>query len=454
VTVPLRLRNAAVIGLGVTDVWVNDGAVVAGPVGGAREIDCGGAALLPGLHDHHVHLLACAALADSIGCGPPEINSRAELASRLANAAPTTGWVRGVGYDESVSGDLDATALDAFGCAYPLRVQHRSGALWVLNTLGIEALDLADVSVDGVERDVAGRLTGRLWRRDGWLLERLGVASTPDLGRLSAELASFGITGVTDATPDLTASATTLLTGGGIAQHLTLLGTTAPVAGAGLGPLKIVLGDHELPGWDDLAARIGAVRPRAVALHSVTRVSLLLALAVLSEIGVIAGDRIEHAAVAPLEAVGLMAALGITVVTQPSLVLRRGGSYLDTVEAGDQPWLWPLNSLLVAGVPVGLSSDGPYGSLNPWLTIAAAVDRMTQDGRVLLAGERVTAWQALRGFLTSPMAPGGVERRVEVGGPADLVLLDCAPAEALRSPAEVRVRLTLIDGRIVHEAVA
>jgi predicted amidohydrolase YtcJ len=450
VTADLHLRNAEVVGVGVTDVWVRDGLIVSSPVQDALEIDCRRAALLPGLHDHHLHLLATSAMADSVPCGPPDVTTRVELAARLAAAVPRSGWVRGVGYAESVAGDLDALTLDDLGGAGPVRVQHRSGALWVLNTAGMEALGLASVRLDGIERDAAGQLTGRLWRLDGWLRERLGPPATPDLARLSSRLSSYGITGVTDATPGLTPSAAALLASGVLFQRLTLLGSAIPIGGARLGPFKIVLEDHELPSWDAVVALIRAARPRPVALHSVTRASLVLALAVLAELGIVAGDRIEHAAVAPPDTVAAMASLGVTVVTQPSLLRTRGASYLDEVDLHDQRWLWPLGSLLDAGVPVGLSSDAPYGELDPWLSVAAAVDRETSDDRVVGSSERVGAWQALRGFLTSPEDPGGAERTVAPGERADLALLDQPLAAALAAPADVRVAMTAIGGRVVH----
>ncbi len=48
-------------------------------------------------------------------------------------------------------------------------IQHRSGALWVVNTAGAQTLSLESADVDGVERDAARRPTGRLWRLDSWL---------------------------------------------------------------------------------------------------------------------------------------------------------------------------------------------------------------------------------------------------------------------------------------------
>ena len=167
----------------------------------------------------------------------------------------------------------------------------------------------------------------------------------------------------------------------------------------------------------------------------------------LAEVGTVAGDRIEHAAVTPPEAAQLMAILGLTVVTQPSLVGRRGDDYLDRVDAEDLPWLWPFRSLLDAGVPVGCSSDAPYGSLDPWESIKAATQRRAPSGRQVAAHQAVDAATALDGYLSHPSAPGGAVRKVSVGMPADLVLLDRPLETMLREPDSRAVRLTMIDGR-------
>ena len=97
-----------------------------------------------------------------------------------------------------------------------MRVQHRTGALWVVNSAGLAALGL-DVNGDGhggggggqagVERDADGRATGRLWRMDHWLADR--VAARPadlaaGLASVSAQAAAHGVTGFTDATPGAT----------------------------------------------------------------------------------------------------------------------------------------------------------------------------------------------------------------------------------------------------------
>ena len=45
------------------------------PAPGESVIDAQGGALLPGLHDHHMHFLATAAWANSVDCGAVDILS-------------------------------------------------------------------------------------------------------------------------------------------------------------------------------------------------------------------------------------------------------------------------------------------------------------------------------------------------------------------------------------------
>ena len=106
------------------------------------------------------------------------------------------------------------------------------------------------------------------------------------MAKVGRQLASYGITGVTDATPDLPDRSLDTLAGarrsGALPQRVLLLGAGGAhlPAGPESGPRKIVLPDHDLPGFDWLVAAVAAARRdgRAVALHCVTRESLLLAL--------------------------------------------------------------------------------------------------------------------------------------------------------------------------------
>ena len=93
-------------------------------------IEAGGAALLPGLHDHHLHFLAFASALGSLPCGPPNVHSERDLVQALTEAElpPDRDWLRGIGYHESVAGHIDRAWLDRHLPATPVRVQHRSVA--------------------------------------------------------------------------------------------------------------------------------------------------------------------------------------------------------------------------------------------------------------------------------------------------------------------------------------
>src|SRR6202051_485194 len=69
-------------------------------------------AALPGLHDHHVHLRAAAAALGSVALGPPAVRTETDMTTTPAAANPDAdGWIRAIGYHESVSGELGRARL-------------------------------------------------------------------------------------------------------------------------------------------------------------------------------------------------------------------------------------------------------------------------------------------------------------------------------------------------------
>ena len=396
-------------------------------------MDGRGGVLLPGLHDHHLHLLALAAARSSVDCGA----GLSELRRVRADD-----WIRGTNYHESTDGVVDRHVLDQLVNDRPVRVQHRSGALWMLNSEALRRVaGYLDRSAD-VERDDAGEPNGRLWRYDTRLRGAIPLLFH-DLSAIGSELATLGITGVTDATPDLDDDAISLLSS--LPQWVTVLGSAnnarLPV-GMVAGPRKLLLRDHDLPSYEAIAhtIRVHHADGRGVAVHCVTREALVLTLAALDETGAHPQDRIEHGAIVPHDLVGWMRRLGVTVVTQPDFLRTRGASYLQEIPAHDIQDLYPHARLLAAGVPTVASSDAPYGTLDPWQVIRTASDRP------LAAAENVDTRQALDGYLTSALDPGGPVRKVTSGTIADLVLLHVPLSEALRAPEAGLVRATWVAG--------
>ena len=425
-----------------TDMVVTDGRITdIGPdladQPGDDVVDGQGGALLPGLHDHHLHVRALAARADSVDLAPPAVTDRASfdrVLAAAAAAAPEGSWLRGVGYDDHAVGPLDRHDLDAVAPGHRVRVQHRSGLAWILNTAALDAV--------GREGD------GQLFGADAELRERWG-GSRPDLAGVGAMLASRGVTGVTDATvtngPDDAAALAAALP-----QRVTALGGTE-LAGAGR---KLVVAEHLEPDPAPLADAIADAHAagRPVAVHAASRAALVVTLAALDAAGVRTGDRVEHASVAPPELVEWLARLGVTVVIQPNFVAEHGDRYLAEVEADDQAWLHRARGFVEAGVPLAAGTDAPFGRPDPWAAMRAAVERRAPSGAVLGPHERLTHEAALRLFLGRPDSPGGPARRVEVGAAADLCLLRVPWAEAREALDAELVALTMVGGQVVHRA--
>lgn len=461
------LRHVEIDGRRGLEVLLRDGRITEIGTAIACEapvIDAGGGALLPGLVDHHLHLLAFAARRQSVAVDPESVGGASGFAAALRNAAARLGdgeWIRAVGYHDSVAGPLSRERLDRLVGDRPLRVQQSTGSLWTLNSAALERVVGAEPPPECVERDAAGRLTGRIWRGDDWLRGRMKSAPPP-LAPVGRQLSAWGITAVSDASYSNGAGQARLLAeahrSGALPQKLWLMsaGELPPAAGGeyAIGPVKILLDDHALPTVDDMVERIRRARrwQRRVAVHCVTAAELAVTLAAFGEAGSTVGDRIEHGGVIPENAIAVIRDLQLTVVTQSAFIAERGERYRREVDAVDLDSLYRAGSLLRAGIPLAGSSDAPYTCGDPWAAIDAAMQRRTSGGHRLGEGERLSAEQALALYLSPADAPGRAAPKLQAGQCADLCLLRRPLTETLRSPGREAVAATFIDGRPVYRA--
>ncbi len=401
------------------------------PLPGEQVYDADGGTVIPGLHDHHVHLHSAAAALTSIRVGPSEVHTRADLARVLAAAdVGSDGWLRAVGYHEAVAGPLDRNALDRLAPPVPIRIQHRSGVLWTLNSAGLARVGLPD-HPDGRLPSADHSWSDTLQRNDSGLAE------------VSRRLSAYGVTGVTDATPDLEVGDVVKLMQahrhGELHQRVHCLA-----------PGKRILHDSDL----DLASLTTWIAERhaddaPVAVHCVTAAQLVVTLAALRTAGHHPQDRIEHAAVVPADSVADIVDVGVTVVTQPNFVAERGEQYLEDVPADEHHELWRVASLLAADVRVALSTDMPFGHADPWEAMRAAVFRTTGAGTLLGADERISPRAALEMFFGAADAPG-VQRRIAPGQLGDLCILAARPEEVLGELDSGMVAATIVAGAVIN----
>ncbi|MGO2754848.1 MAG: amidohydrolase [Brachybacterium alimentarium] len=188
------------------------------------------------------------------------------------------------------------------------------------------------------------------------------------------------------------------------------------------------------------------------AVHAIGDAAAQIALGAIAQVDIPA--RLEHAQMLTDDDVAAMAALGVTASVQPAHLL-------DDRDATES--LWPdrgtqafrLRDLLSAGVPLALGSDAPVAPLDPWLAMAAAVHRSADDRPGWHPGQQLQPREALAA------STDGV-RRLEAGGPADLVLLEESPfgdvplgADGLMVDAAAReAALRLRETRVLTTIVA
>jgi predicted amidohydrolase YtcJ len=165
--------------------------------------------------------------------------------------------------------------------------------------------------------------------------------------------------------------------------------------------------------------------------------------------------RVHHAYLPTAEALRLMAAHKIPALVSNPFLTHLGESFVVSLGEERAARMLPMRTYLDTGVPLAGSSDSPIADFNPWVGMAAAVNRSTVAGRVLGPEERITAAEALRSYTIGgayATRQEGKRGSIEPGKLADLVVLDRDP---LSIPPEelalVRSVATMLGGAWVFD---
>jgi predicted amidohydrolase YtcJ len=473
-----------------------------------RIVDLEGCSLLPGFVDAHAHIWKIGhlltTLLDLRGAG-----SLADLAARLrarAQALPAGAWLYGRGYNEAkfVDGrgptrnDLDAVISDRpvvlmRTCAHIIACNSRA-----LEVAGIGA-DTAPPAGGEIDRDARGQPTGVL--RETAIGLVLRHVRQPTAGEYAAMITaamehqlSLGITSTNDAgvLPELAdvyrrmdedrrlparinVMALGMIDGGGplplpagrhVSNHLRI-DTIKFFADGGLSGATAALGvpyrhadtrgvlrlepeqflslarhahDH---GWRIATHAIG---DRAI--EQVLRVYEAL-----SPTGV--RHRIEHLGLPTPDQLARAARNGVIAAPQAIFVRELGLNFRRYLPDALFAQVYPVRSMLDAGITVALSSDAPVvENDSPLAGIQAAMLRLDADGQPVAADQAITLDEALDAYTRGgAVASGDHGERgcLREGMLADLTMLSgnirqTAP-EALTT---LRVTGTWVGGRQVY----
>jgi predicted amidohydrolase YtcJ len=472
----------------------------------ARTIDAGGRLLIPGINDAHAHPGAMpeATMLE----GPPAVEhdpTLDEVIARIKTAVPKTPagrWIVGE-MGSAVLDDPRATraTLDPLTNDRPLMLQAWTIHGAIFNSAGLRALNVSETEADPpggfFGRAPDGRtLTGLAHEYAGFAL-RQRLTMLPDRAAqvkafeaFAREAASFGITSVQammlaypaaeaaawiDAaalpirvriidfpmtamrdwrepvsrrvratSPLVTISGTKWIMDGTPIERLALLRapyTDAPKTG----------GRANFSGTDlrSFLHRAQDAREQPM-LHAVGDGAIAAVLDALQDTGAdrwkTLRPRIEHADMLGPADFARAVRMGVTIVQNPShfmiapLLQQRFGA--ERTARTDQ-----VKSMITAGVPFALGSDGP---LNPFLNIMFAAMNPANPSQAL------TVEQAFAAYTRGSAAAEFAERQKGTIAPGMLADVALLSQDIFKIPIDQLPRttsvLTIVNGRVVHEA--
>lgn len=473
-------------------------------------IDLGGRTLLPGFNDAHIHVWKVGRLLDAMldARGAASID---ELAARVrawcARLAPGA-WFLGRGYNEALlrerrhplRADLDRACPDR-----PALLVRTCAHVAVANSaaLRIAGIGAAMPNPPGgaIDRDETGEPTGVLRETAIALVER----HVPSPSRADDErailaacerLLAAGVTSATDPAvhPALHDAYVALDGRGALPLRMNLVSVRRPDGGAEtLEPPPVVdrpmlrcdaiklFADGGLSGGtaalaspyrdstdrgilrlsaDEIVelAREPHLRGLRVCTHAIGDRAIDAVLGAYEALARLAPGprhRIEHFGLPTPEHLRRCARARCIVATQPIFLRELGANFRARLDDAHLARTYPFRSMTEAGIDVAFSSDAPVvRDFAPLSGIAAALSREDADGVAIAADERITLDHALRAFtMGGAIASCDDARRgsIAAGKDADLVALEGSLEDIAQAADAVRVCMTIIAGRIVHD---
>jgi len=498
-TQAIAIRGDRVVGTADTATIV----AMAGP--STRTIDVGGRTIVPGFNDAHQHIaIAPPHETLSLPMDPTIEQIASELAAQIKSSPPGRLIQGSFGPAAWDNPSFTRTWLDRLAPQQPVALGAFTGHGMLLNSRALEliGIDESIVDPDGGKygRDERGRLDGRLEEYADYVAVRRFAqkADAAEVVRLlrefAAEARAGGITSVQlmsnalpiaemskrlveadvpirwrvfrvpmreaggdtiDSRPTMPPQPTPLIDTRGMKWFLDgtpverLAFMRVPYADAPDTRGRMNLPQarlDEFVGW-----AYGSEDPLAV--HAVGDAALDAYVSALERAGrpEVWRDkrpRIEHGDMLSPDLIARVKALGIVVVENPihfsftDVFPRR----LDRERLG---WMQPMKSLLAAGVPLAIGSDGP---MNPGLNVMLATTHPANPKEALTREEAIVAYTLGSAFAEFKEKEKG---RLVAGSLADLAVLS-ADIFTVPPPEMPKITsvLTIVGGRIVHETGA
>jgi predicted amidohydrolase YtcJ len=473
-----------------------------------RRIDLGGATVVPGLVDAHLHLVNLGRQArtlDLLGTTSAE-----EVVARVRRAVATTPpgrWIRGRGWDQNdwAPGAFPThEALSAVSPDHPVWLQRVDGhAVWVnARAMELASIDRSTEAPDGGEilRLPDGAPSGVFVDNAVEMIRAILPPPTTaeiraDLARAMALCREAGLTGVHDmgTDPEVLAVLEAMEREGALPIRVTaylsgdreavypFVATHPPDREGLLRPLGVklyadgALGSRgaalfapyaDRPGHrgllvqppEELARRVRRVHEAGwqAAIHAIGDRGIAVAL---DAIEAAQGDdtgrrhRVEHVQILRLDDVPRFAAGGIVASMQPTHATSDMPWAADRVGPDRLAGAYAWRTLLDAGALLAFGSDAPVESHRPAWGLYAALTRQDADGEPAggwTPAERLGLLDALAAFTRGPAEAIGASDLgvIRPGALADLTVLE-GDLRALepRALRDVRVRGTFVAGR-------
>ncbi|OZD30870.1 metal-dependent hydrolase [Rhodococcus sp. 06-1477-1B] len=467
------------------DLVIADGVIAdIAPTGNLRPtgfvVEGEGGWLLPGLWDHHVHVLQWALAAERVPLG--EVASARDAAAIMGLAPETDGRRVGSGFRDGLWADapsrelLDATTgavptylinADVHSVWMNTAAFRREGfepvasgvlveedAFEISRRLNAVAPAIADAAVDRMARAAAARgIVGLVdldmtWNDEPWQRRaargfdalRVSYGTYPqDLDRAIAEGLRTGdpVRGSIDGL--VRVGPLKAITDGSLGTRTAACAHHYPGDAGNHGLLTVP--PEELVAMMTRATAAGL----ECAIHAIGDIANAHALDAYARTGAV--GTIEHAQLVAHADIPRFARLGVAASVQPEHALD-DRDMTDAIWAEQSAQPYPLRALADSGANLRFGSDAPVAPLDPWAAIASAVFR-TRDGRdPWQPHQRVDIDTAI-----AASTAGGSTAAAEIspGAVADLVIVGADPLSAdERGLRGMPVRTTLLAGRVTH----